>query len=221
MLNAYHFLRSWVPGVTPAGGTLIAVLLVVHIAQEWFRNILLMNFALWPIGEFYVAQGVGGREVLDFQIWQLFTHSLLHSGTLHLFINIFGLWMFGSRLEEDWGGRRFLLFYTICVLSGAVTHILVTQIEFGITGALPSPVIGASGGIFGILLAFGILYPNERIMLLIPPIPLKAKYVVILFGIFELFAGITGTLPSIAHFAHLGGMIGGYIGIKFWIRSPR
>ena len=103
----------------------MSVLVVVHLAQQYLGNILLLNFGLWPIGEFYVAQGVAGRVVLDFQIWQLFTYSLLHSGTLHLFSNIFGLWMFGTRLEQVWGGRRFLLFYTICVLSGAVTNLLV------------------------------------------------------------------------------------------------
>jgi len=121
------------------------------------------------------------------------------------------LWMFGSDLERLWGPKRYLQYYFACVLTAAGTQLLFAAL----TGAI-YPTIGASGGIFGLLLAFGMMFPNRIIMPLFPPIPMKAKYFVAIFGGLELLFGVTGTMEGVAHFAHLGGMLGGFLMIRYW-----
>src|SRR5699024_4626031 len=122
-------------------------------------------------------------------------------------------WMFGRAVEYVWGGTRFLLYYLVCVIGAGVCQLL-TLYFFG--SGVPAPTIGASGGLFGILLAVGLMFPNARVMLLIPPIPMKAKWLVVGYGALELFFGVTGTQPGVAHFAHLGGMAFGLALILYW-----
>jgi membrane associated rhomboid family serine protease len=159
-------------------------------------------FALWPVrsGNFYP--------------WQVVSYAFLHGNFAHLFFNMFGLWMFGGELERLWGPKRFVQFLLASVLAAAAVQLLFTMIVGSIF-----PTVGASGALFGLLLAYGLLFPNRTIMPLFPPIPMKARTFVIVYGLIELFFGLTGG-SGIAHFAHLGGMLGGYLMITYWRGRP-
>ncbi len=159
-------------------------------------------FALWPIGHGFLP-------------WQVVTYAFLHGSVAHLFFNMLGLWMFGAELERVWGARRFVQFYFASVLTAAAAQLLVT----GLMGTV-FPTVGASGGLFGLLLAFGMMFPNRIIMPLFPPIPMKARTFVAVFGGLELLFGVTGTVSGVAHFAHLGGMLGGFLMIRYWRGQP-
>ena len=173
---------------------------------------LILNFALWPVGTpEFVDGAIGLQEVPQFQPWQLVTYAFLHGGLLHLFLNMFALWMFGSLIEIDWGSRRFMFYYFACVIGAGLAQLAVTAGTQDIY-----PTVGASGGVFGILLAFGLRYPNQYILLLIPPVPIKAKYFVLIYAAVELYFGISGTQAGVAHFAHLGGMFAGLLLILYW-----
>jgi membrane associated rhomboid family serine protease len=155
-------------------------------------------FALWPLGS-------------GFAPWQLASYALLHGGLFHLAFNMYGLWMFGSELERLWGPRRLLQYYVVCVLvAGAVQLVVATD------APVPYPTVGASGGLFGLLLGYAMLFPNRTIVLLIPPIPMPAWMFAVVFGVLELTLGLTGAQSGIAHFAHLGGMLGGWLMLRYW-----
>lgn len=164
-------------------------------------------FALWPLGS----------EFPSFGFWQLLSYGFLHdiNGLGHIFFNMFGLWMFGRDLERMMGSQRFLIYFLTCVIGAGIVQLLVALF----TG-LNYPTLGASGGVFGILLLYGMTFPNRMIVLLIPPIPMKAKYFVIIFGLLELYLGISGRAPGVANFAHLGGMLFGFLLLQYW-RSQR
>lgn len=147
-----------------------------------------------------------------FKPWQIITHMFMHGSIGHLFFNMFALAMFGSALERVWGAKRFLQFYIFCGIGAFVIFQLIA-------GGPNVTVIGASGAVYGLLLGFGMLFPNTEIMLLILPIPIKAKYFVVIFGLLELFSAMSNNSDGIAHVAHLGGMIIGYILIKRWQKS--
>ena len=168
------------------------------LAGYWLEGI----FALWP-----VASG-------NFMPWQLITYAFLHGDVAHLFFNMLGLWMFGAEIEMIWGRRRYLEYLAASALSGAVCQLLFAMV-IGPTG----PTIGASGALFGLLLAFGMMFPNRIIMPLFPPIPMKAKVFVAVFGGLELLFGLGGR-SGVAHFAHLGGMLGGWLMFRFWRGLP-
>lgn len=145
-----------------------------------------------------------------FQPWQVITYAFLHGSAFHLLFNMLGLWMFGSELENLWGPKRYMQFLAASALAAAA-------VQLGFTALIGSnaPTVGASGALYGLLLAFGMLFPNRTIQLLIPPIPMKAKVYVAIFGGLELLMGLGG--PSgVAHFAHLGGMLGGFLMIRYW-----
>lgn len=154
--------------------------------------------ALWPLDS--------GR----FMPWQVLSYAFLHGDLFHLFLNMLGLWMFGAKLERLWGPRRYARFLLAGVLAAAAVQLLFTSI-----GGSSVPTVGASGALFALLLAFGMLFPNRVVMPLFPPIPMKARTFVFVFGTLELVLGITGG-GGIAHFAHLGGMVGGYLMIRHW-----
>ncbi|OWQ90862.1 rhomboid family intramembrane serine protease [Roseateles aquatilis] len=154
--------------------------------------------ALWPLNS--------GR----FEVWQPVTYAFLHGDIWHLFFNMFGLWMFGSELETVWGGKRYAQLLLASALTGAAAQLVFTLVM----GSF-APTVGASGALFGLLLSYGLLFPDRVIMPLFPPIPMKAKYFVAIFGAIELFMGITGG-SGIAHFAHLGGMLGAWLMINYW-----
>jgi rhomboid family protein len=159
--------------------------------------------ALWPIGSGY------------FDIWQPVTYAFLHGSFNHVFFNMFAVWMFGFQLERSWGSQRLALFYLVCVLGAAAAQILVQQF----TGAM-YPTIGASGGVFGLLLAYGVTWPENRVFLIFFPVPIKAKWFVLIYGAAELAFGVVGAMPGIAHFAHLGGMVGGAALLWKWGWRP-
>jgi membrane associated rhomboid family serine protease len=172
----------------------VAAFCIDYILGPWFTRL----FALWPLG--------GG-----FLPWQVVSYAFLHGSFTHLFFNMLGLWMFGSDLERLWGPKRFVQFYFASVLTAAGAQLLLAAL----TGTA-NFTVGASGGVFGLLLAFGMMFPNRIIMPLFPPIPMKAKYFVAIFGGLELLFGVTGTMQGVAHFAHLGGMLGGFLMIRYW-----
>jgi membrane associated rhomboid family serine protease len=157
--------------------------------------------ALWP---------PGGLES-NFAPWQVVTYAFLHGSFSHIFFNMLALYMFGGEIERLFGSRFFLWFYLAAVVSAAITHLIITALM----GLPPVPMVGASGGVYGLLLAFGIYFPHRRIVLLIPPIPMKARTFVIVFAVIELALGVTQTAAGVAHFAHLGGMLGGFLMIQY------
>lgn len=176
----------------------VAMFCVQLLFGPWLEGL----FALWPL-----ASG-------HFLPWQLLTYAFLHGDMLHLFFNMFGLYMFGSECETIWGRRRYIHYLLASALAGAVAQQL-----FAVVAPGGGPTLGASGALFGLLLAFGMMFPDRTIMPLFPPIPMKAKVFVAVFGVIELVSGFTG--PSgIAHFAHLGGMLGGWLMFRFWQGRP-
>jgi membrane associated rhomboid family serine protease len=184
-------------------------LLIINVALFFIDDLLRATagvalgswFALWPLGHGFLP-------------WQVATYSFLHADFLHLLFNMFGLWTFGSELERLWGEKRYMQFYGASVLTAAATQLVVTAV----TGS-PYPTIGASGGIYGLLLGFGMMFPNRQIMLLLPPIPMKAKTYVLIFGALELWMGVR-VADGVAHFAHLGGMLGAFLMIRYWRGQP-
>lgn len=159
-------------------------------------------FALNPV--FTSNQGLPA-----FYIWQLFSYMFLHAGFIHLFFNMFALWMFGMELENNWGSKRFLFYYLTCGIIAGISNLFLGPV-FGQDG----PTVGASGAVYGILLAYALIFPNRQIYLYFL-FPIQAKYFIMFFIALELFAGITGTQDGIAHFAHLGGAAGGYLLLTF------
>ena len=156
-------------------------------------------FALWPLGTGYFAP------------WQVLTYAFLHGGFAHLFFNMLGIWMFGSELERLWGQKRFIQM----LLAGTVAAALV-QLVFSMVIGSRVPTVGASGALFGLLLCYGVLFPNRTIMPLFPPIPMKARTFVIFFGALALVLGVLDQNGGIAHFAHLGGMLGAWLLLMHW-----
>ena len=193
------------------------ILLIANIVGFAFQALLgdgrLIALMLWPLGDgMYDPATMAGPS---FMPWQLLSYSVLHGGLMHLAFNMLALVMFGAPLEHTWGERRFLAYYLVCVVGAGLCQLLVGSIAVS-QGQQPYPTIGASGGVFGLLLAYGMLFPNQRVMLLFPPIPMKARTLVIVYGLFELGLGVTGLQPGVAHFAHLGGMLFGWLLIRYW-----
>jgi membrane associated rhomboid family serine protease len=189
------------PPIPPVTKALILICVAIYFAGQLLPGVLgpiESLTALWPLGS--------GR----FLPWQVVTYAFLHGDMAHLFFNMLGLWMFGSELERLWGHKRYLAFLLASVVAAALI-----QLVFTLLVGSRFPTVGASGALFGLLLAFGMLFPNRTIMPLFPPIPMKARTFVIVFGGLELLFGLGGR-SGIAHFAHLGGMLGGFLMIRYW-----
>ncbi len=186
----------------PATQALIITNVIVFFAGAALGGVNLDTFALWPLGSYFMP-------------WQVLTYAFLHGSFTHLLFNMFGLYMFGSDVERVWGTPRFLNYYLICALAGAAAQMLFSLI----TGA-GAPMVGASAAIFGLLFAFAKLYPNRTVIPLFPPIPMRAPVFVAVYGALELVLGVTGTAQGVAHFAHLGGLVGGFLYLKYG-RRPR
>ena len=197
--------------LTPVVRALLYANIAIFAAQQLFGPIVELHFALFPL---HADERFGAPP---FQIWQLVTYAFLHGGFAHLFFNMFALYMFGPDLERLMGARHFTLYYFVSVVGAALVQLTVLEL-FAHTD---SPTVGASGGIFGLLLAFGMAWPQRRLMLLFPPIPMPAWVFVTLYGVAELLMGIFGTMQGVAHFAHLGGMLGGYLLIRYWHYQAR
>lgn len=228
------------------------------------KNLLIIN-VLFYLGTMAVASaanidlvrwlGLHSWHSAYFQPFQLVSHMFMHGGTMHILFNMFALWMFGTTLENYWGGKRFLIYYMVTGLGAGLMQMGVNEFQLYMLASKMSPVelslvqregltlllsgknymnanmsqynllvntpmVGASGAVFGLLLAFGMMFPNSVIYLYFA-IPIKAKYFVILYGLFELFAGVRNSAgDNVAHFAHLGGMFFGFFLILYWKKHP-
>ncbi len=174
----------------------------------------LLTTTLFPTLGYYL--GLHPVQSQWFQPYQLVTYMFLHGDMSHLFFNMFALWMFGRTLEYELGSKRMLTYYMVCGIGAGLLQLAVGLFfPFSIT-------VGASGAVFGLLLAFGVMHPNATIMLLIPPIPMKAKWFVALYGLLELFLGWRNSpADNVAHFAHLGGMLWGFILLWYWKKKNK
>lgn len=201
--------------MTPLVRILLIANGIMFLLTLQFADSLIPMLALWPMQ----LHAVAGIETLPaFAPHQLLSYAFLHGGVLHLVLNMYALWLFGSRMEYLWGSRNFAVYYLVCVIGAGLVQLFVAT--HGVGQGEYYPTVGASGGVFGLLLAFGVTFPNERLMLIFPPIPMKAKWFVILYGALELWAGVSGSLAGIAHFAHLGGMLFGFLLIWYWKKRP-
>lgn len=206
-----------VPRVTK---NLILVNVIIFVATMLSKSFMTMQFAL-----FYPSSPY-------FHWWQFITHMFMHGGFWHIFFNMYTLFLFGSVVERMIGEKKFLLFYFICGLGAAALHTGVEWLQMqsfmvsaseGSAQAMQEiamlksvPTVGASGAIYGVLLAYAMLFPESRMTLLFPPVTLSAKWMVVAFAVIELLTGVTGWASGVAHFAHLGGMLIGWLMIKFW-----
>jgi membrane associated rhomboid family serine protease len=205
--------------------TVIFILLIANGAmfalQQFFPELTRYYMALWPLGSGDYAsysQFVQSWPTMaaPFSVWQLISYGFLHGDIMHLAFNMFMLWMFGRELEGVMGTQRFAIYFLTGVIGAGIVQLIVAGTQGGLY-----PTVGASGGVFALLLAFGMTFPNRMIMLIIPPIPMKAKYMVIVFGLIELYFGVSGGSPGVANFAHLGGMLFGFLLLQYWKKQRR
>lgn len=178
------------------------------------RGLIMANVIVYLVsqisgGKFFDMFGLVPQHVLvDRWIWQPFTYLFVHGGFMHLLFNLFALWMFGMPVESQWGQWEFLKYYFLCGLGAAAASLILSP---GST----LPIIGASGPVYGMLVAFAMLYPDAVVYLYFL-IPVKASHMAILFGVIEFFTGVSGSTPTVARYAHLGGMVTGYVYIRWW-----
>ena len=217
-MNNYGF-RGFMSTIPPVTRNLIIINTIVLLFTALTGDRMYQLFALYAF------------ESPLYKPWQIVTHMFMHGGFWHLFFNMYTLMIFGSQLERVWGSKKFLLFYFVTGLGAALCHNLV--IHWQIAGylaagnsasaqmAMQIPTVGASGAIYGVLLGYGMLWPNSVLQLIFPPVRLTAKWFVIIFGAIELVTGLTGMGGNIAHFAHLGGMLFGLIMILYWKKKGR
>ncbi|WP_266169521.1 rhomboid family intramembrane serine protease [Dyella subtropica] len=184
----------------PVTRNLLIANIVVYLLQ-WAMPEWSVPFALWPLGSGY------------FQVWQVVTNAFMHGGWAHLFFNMFALFMFGGRIERLFGARNFTVYYFTCLVVASLLQLIVLRYFLQ---DFQTPTVGASGAIFGLLLAFGMMYPQEKLMVFPIPIAIPAWLFVTGYALVELTSGVTGWMPGIAHFAHLGGMLGGFLLIQYW-----
>ncbi len=213
--NGNNFI-SQIPTVTK---NLVAINILMFIATLINENFMVANFAM-----FYPASPF-------FKPWQILTHMFMHGGFWHIFFNMYSLLMFGSILERSLGPKKYLIFYFVTGLGAVALHTGVEWLQArvfianGIAQAyqqlLVTPTLGASGAIYGVLIGFAMLYPQARLTLIFPPIPMTAKWLVIIFAAIELFSGINGIQDGVAHFAHLGGMLFGWLLIRWWRKQGK
>lgn len=189
--------------IPPVTRNVLIAIVVMFIAQQILGGpnsgyFIQRYFALYPIGSEY------------FYPWQLITYALLHGGLMHLFFNAFAIWMFGSQIESYWGEKKYGIFIIVCIIGSALANSLLSGYS----------AIGISGAVYGLLVAYGMMWPNHTIHLVLPPIPIKAKYFVMIFAGIALFSSITSRADGIAHIAHLGGALTGFLLIQYWRKKP-
>ncbi len=202
-------------------GQLILINIVVFIGSYLLLGNEVFNHETGDydsMGRMYLASFLPGST--HFEPFQIATHMFMHGGLMHLLFNMLGIYWFGTMVEMVWGPQRFLFYYLSCGIGAWAIHIGVQYWELQQMGVDPSTwngaMLGASGAVFGIMVAFAVNFPNLEIRMLFPPIALKAKYFVPIMALAELFFGIGGVSTGIAHFAHLGGAITGFILIAYW-----
>ncbi|RBP53639.1 rhomboid family intramembrane serine protease [Arenicella xantha] len=195
------------------------------LLQSMTNRLVLLCAIVYFVQSALFHQQLTGLELFSWQspnfaVWQLLTHMFLHGSVTHLLFNMIALWSFGRVLERVWGNRRFLVFFLVCGVGAAVISMLVDALILG--RPFSGYMVGASGAIYGVLVAFALLFPNFKIILLFLPVPIAAKYFVPVLLLIDLTAGFTGFSIfgyNIAHFAHVGGAIVGFVMVQFWLRS--
>lgn len=218
--------------IPPVVKNLLIVNVLAFLAQFVFDTLLspgdgygpmMWWGALWPSGG-AAAAAAQGVLAPAFYPWQLVTTAFLHGGFMHLAFNMFGLYMFGAVVERSLGTRRFAGFYAACVLGASLLQLVIVSYPFW-TGAGSAaaifPTVGASGGVLGVVTAFGMLFPRERIFIFPIPVPIEARWLVPGFAVVSLYLGFTGRGGNVAHFAHLGGMVAGALLLLFWRYQQR
>lgn len=219
-MSYYGNTGSWWSRIPPVVKNLIMINIVMYIATLIFGNVMYEKLALFSFNSPL------------FRPYQLITHMFMHGGFWHIFFNMYTLFFFGCILENVWGGKKFMLFYLVTGLGAALCHSGVVYLQsmhaLRVAGEaayyqiLATPTVGASGAIYGLLLAYGMLFPNNQLQLIFPiPIALKAKWFVLIFGLIELVTGITGMGGNVAHFAHLGGMLFGFFMVTYWKKKGK
>ena len=201
------------PRLQPATQALLIANVAMFLLQMVMPEGLIARLLLWPIGAGQFYDGAG------FMPWQLVTAGFMHAGLMHLFFNMLALWMFGSALEMVWGQKRFYTYYLVSLVGANVLQVIVGTLLLT-QGQAPVPVLGASGAVFALLLGYGMLFPNQRMIVFPIPMEIKARTLVIIYGAMELFFAYTGRQPGVAHFVHLGGMLFGWLLIRYWRGQP-
>jgi membrane associated rhomboid family serine protease len=196
------------PSLPPITQALLLINVGAFALDVLLGGLISRWFALWPIGT-------------NFMPWQVVTYAFLHGGILHLLFNMLALWMFGGEMERLWGPKRYMQFYAVSLLSAALLQLVIAPM-FGVR----APTVGASGAILGLLVGFAMTFPDRQILLLIPPVPIKAKWLVIIYAVITVYVLLPPVVPGVdflswlggnaAHLAHLGGMIGGFLMIRYW-----
>lgn len=211
------------------------------------KNLLVVNFLAYMATWVFELRGIDLTSMLglhfflasDFHLYQFFTYMFLHGSFMHIFFNMFALWMFGSVIERVWGPNKFLVYYICCGLGAGLTQELVQYADYSIQGLAAYQyvnaggvqystdayinlwtTIGASGAVYGILLAFGMIFPNERLFIIPIPFPIKAKWLIVGYIAIELFSALQSSGDGVAHMAHLGGMLFGFLLIRYWQKHP-
>lgn len=207
---------SFIPPVTR---NLLIINVIMFVATLINRDFMLRTFAMFYPGSLF------------FRPWQIVTHMFMHGGTWHIFFNMWSLWMFGTVLEQALGSKKFGVYYFVTGLGAVALHTLVQYLQLqplladgnmgGYYVLVNMPTLGASGAVYGILIGYAMLYPDSILTLIFPPISLKAKWCVLIFAGISLVMGVFGTMDGIAHFAHLGGLLAGWLLIGWWKRSRR
>lgn len=204
------------PKLPPVTQALLIANVAVFLLQMAVGEFALANFMLWPMGsETYDPSSQG----FSFLPWQLLTYGFMHGGFMHLLFNMLALFMFGPPLEYTWGNKRFAIYYLACIVGAGLLQLVVGWWTVSHGGAA-YPTVGASGGVLGLVLAFGMLFPHQKLMIFPLPFFIPARIGVLIIGALSLFAGATGAMPGIAHFAHLGGMLTGWLLIRYWRGQP-
>ena len=192
---------------------IIGLNVIVFLLQQQgaLGDQLIIAFALWPLDSSAIQAAFGPG--IGFAPWQLLTYGFLHGGITHIFFNMFAIYMFGSALEQFFGTRYYVTLFLVSVVAAGLT-------QLGVNALLgsPEPTLGASGGVYGLLLAFAMYFPQQRLMMILVPVPVPARVFVAGYAVIELVLGVTGTQAGVAHFAHLGGMLGAFLMIQ-WRRG--
>jgi len=189
-------------GITPVIKSLLIVNVIMYVATLINQDFMVRTFAL-----FYPTTPY-------FHWWQPLTHMFMHGGFWHIFFNMYTLFIFGCIVEQVIGSKKFAIFYFVCGLGAAAMHLGVQS--FGSISSQMTPTVGASGAIYGVIIAYAMLFPDAKLTLLFPPVTLSAKWMAVIFIAIELLTGVTGTMDGVAHFAHLGGMLFGWLLITYW-----
>lgn len=199
------------PPLAPITRLIIIVTVLCYggqlLAQGWTEY----YFALWPFGSQATPYSA------PFRPWQVVTYAFMHGGLTHIFFNMFALLMFGSDIERSMGQVKYITYYFVCLVGAAIAQLIVMYMSH----SPPFPTVGASGAVFGILLAFGVGFPERRLIVFPIPVPIPARIFVGLYCALELYLGVTGTQQGVAHFAHLGGAAAGLLLILYWRHGPQ